>query len=137
MKPCTRCRGRKARADIPCPFCSKTGLFPKPDNCELIPRLLAKRGKNVGRLRTSPPPREKTLLGRRVFYIWKMAMFEGPSRPFQTLELSYTSFFLLPFPSELRPRLVPGLRGVHFVFEVQGPLGKNQSTHLYLVFTLQ
>jgi len=64
-------------------------------------------------------------------------VFEEPSRPFQTLELSHTSFFLLPFPSELRPRLVPGLAGVHFVFEVQGPLGRNQSTHLFLVFTLE
>ena len=58
-------------------------------------------------------------------------MFEGPSHPFRTLELSHTSYFLLPFPSELRPLLVLGLAGVHFVFEVQEPLGRNQSAHIW------
>lgn len=52
-------------------------------------------------------------------------MFEGFSPLFQTLELSHTSSFLLPFPSELGPLLAPMgcgdwanllTCGVHFIF---------------------
>lgn len=58
-------------------------------------------------------------------------MFEGPSHPFRTLELSHTSFFSCPSLQSLDLCWSLDLAGVHFVFEVQEPLSRNQSAHIW------
>lgn len=43
----------------------------------ILNKIISTRGKNKGTLRASRPKCEQTILGRRAYYVWRLARFHG------------------------------------------------------------
>lgn len=88
-RTCTRCKGGIIHHDgytfegktvepwdSKCPWCNGTGSYAAPDYSAIVEGVIASKGKNKGRLRTSAPKYTYSdLLSLRVYYVWRMVRF--------------------------------------------------------------
>jgi RNA polymerase subunit RPABC4/transcription elongation factor Spt4 len=72
--PCNKCHG--VVTDTTCPYCRGNRFFPKPEDLQILVRIVGSRGKNAGQFRITSPSRDG-VHGRRAYYVWRMARFHG------------------------------------------------------------
>jgi hypothetical protein len=91
MKTCTTCKGSGVKireaftyegktypeTRTKCASCFGAGKFGEPNFKDILDLILAKQGKNKGKLRTSRPAHAPTILACRAYYVWRMARFHG------------------------------------------------------------
>jgi hypothetical protein len=83
MRNCKRCEGTGSadflgKTEV-CRYCNGTGVFAEVDTSEILSLILASKGKNKGKLRTSmsSPLRSEGVVKNRAYYVWRMARFHG------------------------------------------------------------
>jgi hypothetical protein len=86
MRDCERCDGKGQRELFykpgvieECNACEGTGVFAEVDESAILELILAKQGKNKGKLRASmtSPLKKDGILKNRAYYVWRMARFHG------------------------------------------------------------
>jgi hypothetical protein len=80
---CKKCEGA-GKYEYPgmamqiCNSCCGGGTFPEVDKLEIRNLIMASRGKNKGKLKSSmTSPYRGTILENRSYYVWRMARFHG------------------------------------------------------------
>lgn len=80
---CTRCEGKGVYdllgQERDCPSCQGTGMFPQVNESIILSNIIAKSGKNKGKLKSSmtSPFRSDGVDINRAYYVWRMARFHG------------------------------------------------------------
>ena len=83
MRSCIRCKGTGKYSILndpvrACLYCQE-GNFPEINEDEIMPLIMASRGKNKGRLRANMTCTigEYGIVKSRAYYIWRMARFQA------------------------------------------------------------
>ena len=83
MRNCTRCQGTGKYSILnepakACLYCQE-GYFPEINETEIMSLIMASRGKNKGKLRSSmtSPFRQDGVIKNRAYYVWRMARFHA------------------------------------------------------------
>lgn len=105
---CQRCNGTGETRDIlnkdamrQCRRCAGGKLFPAINLRDVMDRILAKQGKNKGKLRASMvSPFPGTLEEQRAYFVWRLARFHG-GRDMTMPIMAETSVDGDPFHKEL------------------------------------
>jgi hypothetical protein len=94
MKNCTRCNGKGTifhrgfvggsgtvypDEDRKCSSCQGSKVFPEVNLKDVLMRIIAKQGKNKGRVRASfpSPLRNEGIEAGRAYFVWRLARFHG------------------------------------------------------------
>lgn len=85
-RECERCKGTKIihspgfagypATDKPCTYC-QDGYFPPIDLDALVLAIVASKGKNKGKLKSSMTSVFGDIAGSRAYYVWRLARFHG------------------------------------------------------------